>query len=147
MQNFLLDVVVPDNIWQMVIWYSLLIVLVVLYVIFRKKRKGQKRASLLQEKINTIEDFKAQLMNNKAMGKKDLYSQMFSIGAVSEYCKQTFETSQFVVYDEASKNLDKAQDLAKSLDLKKWNDDKTNNDKTTIVEYLENAINNLNQAL
>ena len=147
MQNFLLEIIVPDNIWQMVAWYSALVVVTILYFVFRHKKKGKKRVTLLQEKIKAIEEFKEQLVSEKAMGKKDLYTQMFSLGAVSEFCKQTFETSQFVVYDEASKCLDKAQDLAKTIEVKKWKDDATNHTKTTIVEYLDTAVSYLSQAL
>lgn len=145
--DFLLDVVVPNNIVEMAIWYSVLVVCVVLFFVLRRKKKGKKRTAVLQEKIDAIESFKEQLINEKPMGKKDLFAQLFAIGGISEYCKKTFETSQFIVYDEASKLLDKAQELAKTIDVKKWKTDKTNNDKTEVIEYLDGAVVYLSQAL
>lgn len=147
MQNFLLDIVMPDNIWQMVVWYLLLVVCTILYLVVIHKKRSKKRNELLQEKINAIEEIKEQMMRDKSPNKKDLYSATFTLASISEYCKQTFEVSQFVVYDEAGKNLDKAGDLVKKLDVKKWKDDKTNHDKTLIVELLDNAVQYLSQAL
>ncbi len=147
MQNFLLDIVMPDNIWQMVVWYLLLVVCTILYLVVRHKKRSKKRNELLQEKINAIEEIKEQMMRDKSPNKKDLYSATFTLASIAEYCKQTFEVSQFVVYDEAGKNLDKAGDLVKKLDVKKWKDDKTNHDKTLIVELLDNAVQYLSQAL
>ena len=145
--DFLLDIYVPDNIFQMVAWYTLLVACVVLFIVFKHKKRGKKRTIQLQEKINAIEEYKAQLMNEKAMTKKDLFAQMLSIGAISSYCKQTFETSQFVVYDEASKLLDSAQSISKNIDVKKWKEDETNHNKTLIIENLDGAIMYLSQAL
>ena len=147
MQNFLLDIVMPDNIWQMVVWYLLLVVCTILYLVERHKKRSKKRNELLQEKINAIEEIKEQMMRDKSPNKKDLYSATFTLASIAEYCKQTFEVSQFVVYDEAGKNLDKAVDLVKKLYVKKWKDDKTNHYKTLIVELLDNAVQYLSQAL
>lgn len=147
MQNFLLDIIVPNNYIQMIIWYTLLVVCTVLYIVFRIKKKGKKRSTLLQEKIDVIEDFKEQMMRDNAPSKKDLYSALFTLNSISDYCKETFESSQFMVYDETSKQLDKAMDLVKKIDVKKWKEDECNKEKTLIVECLDSAIVYLSQAL
>ena len=147
MDGFMLEILVPDNIWQMLVWYSLLVACVIITIVVQSKKRKSKRTTVLQGKIDALEEFALQIGHEKPMKKKELYAGLFTLNAIEDFCKQTFEESQFIVYDEAGKLLTSAMTDVRNLDLKKWKEDEQLNERNQIVEKCEKAIEYLSQAL
>ena len=138
---------VPENWVQMSIWYSVLLVCLLVFAFSMKRKRSGKSNQELQERIETLEEFEAGIVKEKAISRKELYSAIFQITIIRDYCKQTFESSQFTVYEEAGICLDNALFKIKDVELKKWNNEKTAKIREEISVELDKAGNFLRQAL
>lgn len=145
--DLLCAVQLPENWVQMIIWYSILLVCLLVFAFSMKRKRSGKSNQELQERIDIIENFEADIVKEKAISRKDIYAAIFQLTIIRDYCKQTFESSQFTVYEEAGICLDNALFKLKDVELKKWNNEKIAKLREEISVELDKSGNFLRQAL
>jgi hypothetical protein len=150
MTNFIFlleDIVIPENYIQMIVWYLIAIVCIVIFVIVSKRKKSQTRGDVLQEKIDIVKDLRIKILGNKPMSNKQLYTFVFQMNAIRDFCKETFTISQFVVYDEAYKRTDFIFDNLKHISKKNWKNEEILKLRTKISQKCEEVEKFLTEAL
>lgn len=142
-----LAIQVPSNWVEMIIWYSILVLCLIAFIFVMKRRKNRKRNVELNDRIEILSKFKSGMMQEKAITRRNLYANIFQLNAIKDYCKQTYETSQFEVYNETASIIESILDGIKHLDLKNWKAEKNIELRTQMSEQSESAISYLQQAL
>lgn len=141
----LLDIQMPSNWVDMIIWYGLLVVCLVIFIFSVRRKRGMQRNDILQDRIQSFEEIKASMIGDKALSKRKIYMTIIHLNSIEEYANHTYEESQFVIYNEVALCCKGILEDVKNLNLKKWKEEDSLREE--IGKKCDDAINFLKQAL